>query len=270
MTEIDLAFNPLQPRDPDGKWARGHGLTSVLKAAEPGSTFETDGKTFTSNWDGNWSGPGAASPLSSDDLSKAFGKGLVRSPDDQRVHRSRVQGKRDLAALRAKSVVKAQPKPSVKAKIAKSIKDYLNGTESFDPNTDPANPFRMPAKPGEKGYKPQLHPGWQLSVPETGREIDLDWTEWNRTHKGGAKGGPAKRNTRAKSEIARFKESAGLKGNAKLGPEAMAALKRRAKMAGHLRAKAILAASRGNTGRANKIEAARKAQHRAKRLAGKF
>jgi hypothetical protein len=257
MTDIDLGFNPFQPRDKFGMWVHGAGkIAAALKSAEPGTTYRDynpsvgegvhydrigDGRVYTKRSDGNWdaalaSGKDAGLHLGvhtdAQILRKHGSKGFVQTKKDRMIEHDQKMNK-----------------------VPKSLRRILSDPYYKDAGTEAA---------WRKSYDRNL------STTFTGEEIDLDWTEWNRTHGKGAastgtratsKSTPAKGNSRAALEIKRFKASTGLKStNGKIGPEALAILKRRA-ATGHLRAAAILAASRGNVSRANKIEAARRAKH---------
>jgi hypothetical protein len=101
-----------------------------------------------------------------------------------------------------------------------------------------------------------------LANASTGTEIDLDWSDWNKAHKGQ----PRKAGV-SKQVVKGFKKSAGLKGSA-FGSKAVAvAQKRVAKPGDHFRAKALLAAQNGDVASAKKFlakRAAKMARHNAK------
>lgn len=222
MTDLDLGFNPLEPRDKDGQWVHGGGLWDALSKAKPGDTFEApSGETYEKTWQSNKWKTGTTFAKGEDILKHK--KGYLRTPEQQRRKKDKKMAKRDEAKL------------ALRLLQNKDLATYL------------------------------------------GEEIDLDWTNWNKGHKKGStslkKAGPihspAAGNARAKVEVKRFKQSAGLQGNnAVLGHAAMKVLKRRAQKSGHFRAKAILAASRGNVARAQKFERAHIAAAKA-RIAAK-
>lgn len=104
----------------------------------------------------------------------------------------------------------------------------------------------------------------------TGEEIDLDWAAWDAAHKGQTRSATAAqtsskgkdRFTGKSVEIARFQKMFGLPQTGAMNPETLAKLRKRA-AAGkgqNLRAKAILAAVRGNSQRADRLEARRAAR----------
>lgn len=94
-----------------------------------------------------------------------------------------------------------------------------------------------------------------LATGLSGHEIDLDWANWDAAHKGQQRTKKATATGAVtRKEIKSFKRDNGLKGSG-LGTGAQAALKAKAALPGHFRAKAILAAQQGDTKAAKKFEA---------------
>lgn len=106
--EIDLGFNPLEPRDKFGQWVRGTGaVKSALSKAQGGSVFESKGVKWTRGADDIWfpnkDSINYSESRSAEQIAVDFTHGILRSPDDLRIQRDQAMNVSDKRSLARKA-----------------------------------------------------------------------------------------------------------------------------------------------------------------------
>lgn len=240
----DLAhgFDPNQPRDQFGRWVGGHFWASAasagadaLRAAPTGSRFTTkDGSIqFEKTTLETWQPLAGGKPQVEEHMDV---KGFLQSPDDLRREHNAKQGARDLERLQGKSAKR------------KKAKGFLSRIKS-------------------------------LSTEQYG-STDLAWSAAARAGAVAARrkrgvhrpADPVTRRAQAKvmhRQIRNLQKATGSKTTGRLDSSTLASVKARAAQPGHFRAKAILAASRGNVKRAANMTARQNAFHKQRVIAKK-
>jgi hypothetical protein len=103
MTDIDLGFNPFEPRDKFGRWIKGVGLRDTLNEVEPGAKFRTEsGTIYTKDNLGGW-----ADAYGRKATAKGFEalgqKGFLQTVDDVQRQHNALMAARDQMRLASKT-----------------------------------------------------------------------------------------------------------------------------------------------------------------------